>query len=268
MKWNLKGTIMRRTYCFLATAILCAVLSTANSSLFAATIVLSDDFSGADGNLVGTTPDVSAGNWSQTGATATNPIQVSGNKVALGTTGQDAYAAFSTAAPNTPDTQVHTSMDINISAVQAAGDYFTHLSDPVGTTSIFVQRVGAIATSGGYFLTLAATAGGGATTAIGTTVLNLNQTYHLDLYWNFLAGSDTIDLHVDGSATPYLSKSWDSSNAEPPFLSAGNFRQGTASNAATLTVDNYQVEVIPEPTTAVLAGIMGLFCLSCRRKAS
>jgi hypothetical protein len=158
-------------------------------------------------------------------------------------------------------------MDINVSAAQS-GDYFTHLSDPAGTTSFFMQRVGAAATTGGYFLTLAATAGGGATTSVGTTVLNLNQAYHLDLLWTFNPGAlnDTISLSVDG--VPYLSKTWDSTHSEPPALSAANFRQGSAGSAATVTVDNLQVETIgvPEPASIGLL-LMGVVAGLAKRRS-
>jgi hypothetical protein len=247
-----------------AVAFLAALATLSASGVFAATI-FSDDFNRANGNLVGTAPVIGTGNWTQTGTTATNPIQISSNAVAVGPTGQDAFGAFSSSATNTGNgKQVHTSMDINVSAV-GTGDYFTHLSDPAGTTSIFLERVGAAATTGGYFLTLAATAGGGATTSTGTTALSLNQTYHLDLVWTFNAGPDTITLSVNG--TPYLSKTWDSTNPEPGALSAFNFRQGGgAASAPTVSVDNVRVESIPEPSTLVLVGL-GCLLAAGRRRA-
>jgi hypothetical protein len=141
------------------------------------------------------------------------------------------------------------------------------LSDPAGTTSFFFQRLGAVATSGGYFLTLAATAGGGATTSVGTTVLSLNTTYHVDIDWNFVAGAtnDTFQLSVNGSS--YLSKTWDSTNAEPTSVSAVNFRQGTAAQAPTLTVDNLTVELIPEPSSLTLLALAAMFGVAKRRRS-
>src|SRR3954471_20141145 len=163
------------------------LLSALSSRTFAATIVFLDDFNKADGPLLGTTPNISTGPWTITGTSTTNPIQISSNAVALQTTGQDAYAALSTAIPHQDGTVLHTGMDINVSAAQT-GDYFSHLSDPVGTSTNFYQRLGAVATTGGYFLTLTETSGTGSTTATGTTVLNFNQAYHVDVNWNFVAG--------------------------------------------------------------------------------
>jgi hypothetical protein len=246
-------------------ALVLSVLPT-RSLAAAATTVFSDDFNKPDQALLGTTANV-GGTWTITGTSVVNPIQISGNQVALTTTGQDAFSAFSSSVPNTAGNVLHTSMDINLSAAQATGDYFSHLSDPAGTTSFFFQRLGAVATTGGYLLQLAVTGGGGATTTAGTTVLSLNQTYHIDEYWTFVAGTlnDTFEIDVNG--TSYLTKTWDSTSAEPTSVSAANFRQGTASVAPTLTVDNLQVEVItaPEPSTAFLAGLLGLVGLARRR---
>jgi hypothetical protein len=256
---TLRRNFMRPFSFVRTTAIFCALLAVSSSGLFASTIVFNDTFPKSDTALVGTTPDLSTGNWSQTGATATNPIQIVSNKVAMGTTGQDTYAAFSSSVSNSGDgSQVHTSMDINVSAAQT-GDYFSHLSDPVATTSFFFQRLGAASSGTGYVLQLTVTGGGGAVATSGTTVLNFNQTYHIDEYWTFNAGAtnDTFQINVDNAS--YLSKTWDSTNAEPTQLSAANFRQGGATSSATLTVDNLQVESIaaevPESGTLGLASV-------------
>jgi hypothetical protein len=218
---------------------------------FAASIVFNDTFTKADGNLVGTTPDTSTGPWTQTGTVATTPIQISGNQVAMGTSGQDVYAAFLTAIPHQDGTVLHTSMDINLSAAQT-GDYFSHLSDTPGTTSNFFQRLGAATSGAGYVLQLAVTGGGGAVTSSGATVLNFGQTYHVDVNWTFVPGAtnDTFNVLVDGSA--YLAKTWDSTNPEPlTQLGAANLRQGGATSSATLKLDNLTVDV-PEPSTFAL----------------
>jgi hypothetical protein len=240
-----------------------AAVCAAPSAVFAA-ILFQDDFNKADQALLGTTPNVSGGNWTITGTSTVNPLQISGNQASLNTTGQDAYAAFSNSAPNAAGAPIRTSADINLSAV-GTGDYFLHLSDPVGTSSNFFQRLGAGTASGGYVLTLAVTGGGGAATTAGTTVLSLNTTYHVDIDWNFVAGAlnDTFQVSVNGS--PYLTKAWDSTNPEPTQVSAANFRQGTTGSAANVTVDNLTVEQVPEPATLVLASMVGLVGLACRR---
>jgi len=240
-----------------------AALCFAPSAVFAA-LVFQDTFTKTDQALLGTTPNISGGNWAITGTSVVNPLQISGNQVPLNTTGQDGFAPFLYPTPNAAGAPIRTSADINLSAV-GTGDYFLHLSDPAGTTSNFFQRLGAQASGAGYVLTLAVTGGGAAATTPGTTVLNLNTTYHVDIDWNFVAGAlnDTFQVSVNG--TPYLSKAWDSTNAEPANVSAVNFRQGTAGAAANAAVDNLTVEQIPEPATLVLASMMGLIGLACRR---
>lgn len=264
---------MRSTIFVRSAALLCTLLAVSSSGVFASTIVFSDDFNKSNGNLVGTTPNTSTGNWTQTGATATNPIQISSNAVAMGTTGQDAYAGFTSSVPNSGDgSQIHTSMDINVSAAQT-GDYFSHLSDPVGTTSFFFQRLGAAASGAGYVLQLAVTGGGGAVTTLGSTVLSFNQTYHVDEYWTFVPGAtnDTFEVDVTGPSVSgtYLTKTWDSTNPEPTQISAVNFRQGGSTSSATLSVDNLQVEsitVVPEPGTISLVSILLLIGLGRSRR--
>ena len=99
---------------------------------------------------------------------------------------------FSNVVPNAAGFPIRTRADINLSAV-GAGDYFFHLTDPVGSSSLFFQRLGAVATSGGYFFTLAVTSGTGARNDHpGTTVLSLGTTYHVDIDWNFVSGASMI----------------------------------------------------------------------------
>jgi hypothetical protein len=245
---------MQRTLIYTFSLVIGATVVGASATSHAGT-VFSDNFNKTDQALLGTTANV-GGTWTITGTSTVNPLLISGNAVPLNTTGQDAFSAFSSSVPNATGTILHTSMDINLSAAQATGDYFSHLSDPVGTASNFYQRLGAVATTGGYFLQLAETSGTGATTTTGTTVLNLNQAYHVDVYWTFVPGATNDTFLVDVGNVPYLAKTWTSVTAEPPQVSAANFRQGTASVAPTLTVDNLQVEsiTVPEPTCAMLAG--------------
>src|SRR5258706_3089560 len=61
----------------------------ATAKVFGAQIFWDNFDSYSAGNLVGQGP------WLQTGASATTPIQVSGGRAALGTSGQDVNAPFS-----------------------------------------------------------------------------------------------------------------------------------------------------------------------------
>lgn len=240
-------------------------LMVSSSAALANMIVLSDDFNVPNGPLDGTTPDVGTGNWTPTAAAA-NPIQIVSNQVALVNTGQDSYAAFSAAVPTTAGLGLLTSMDINMSAASAAGDYFAHLSSPAGTTSVFLQRLFARSSANGFQLGLLDTSGTGSATTWGTTVLDFGTSYHVDIQWNFVAGAnnDTFGVSVNGS--PYLTHAWTSVNAEPSDLQAGNFRQGGASTFPSVLVDNLVVQTVPEPSTILLGSLMGLSCLAFRRR--
>ncbi len=235
-----------------------------------AAIVFSDSFNRGDGALAGTSPET-GGAWAQTGTTATNPISLSGGLVALTTTGQDVYAALGSPVANTGGTSLYAAVDLRLTAAQATGDYFLHFSDPVATQSNFYGRLGARSSGAGYQLTI--TSNGGGTTTFGTSVLDFNTTYRVVVAWNFVTGpaNDTFDVYVNpadpvpANNTAYIGGHTWTGNAEPGTqVSAVNFRQGTASNAPTLTMDNLVVattfaEIVPEPSSAilVLAGALG-----------
>jgi hypothetical protein len=241
----------------LAAAVLCGALASAAQ----ATVALSDNFdSYTNGNLVG------QGGWGQTGASTTNPIQVTNGQVGLTTTGQDVYEPFSSPVAHTDGSGIYTGFDVTVTSAQSAGDYFLHLSDPAGTTTNFWQRVFVKSSGSGYLLGLVDTAGTGSTVTYGTDALNLNQSYHVSLAWNFVSGlkNDTFSMYVnpsspvEGSNTPYMTLTWTSTTVDEPAaqLSAINLRQGTASNAPGVIVDNLVVATtfaeVPEPATLVL----------------
>jgi hypothetical protein len=260
MIWTSWRIFMRPRLFVRAAILLGALLAVSSSGVFAA-IVFMDDFNKTPNQpLIGTTPNI-GGTWAITGTSVVNPIQIVSNQVPLTNNGQDVNAALTSEAPNAGGFALHTSADINVIAAQATGDYFLHVSDPAGSSANFYQRLGASATTGGYFLQFAVTSGTGATTTPGTTVLTLGQTYHVDVNWNFVAGTlnDTFQVLVDG--VPYLSKTWDSATAEPPGIGSVNFRQGSATVAPTVTVDNLAVEFVPEPASVSLLLFAGLFGL-------
>lgn len=248
------------THCFPLAAL--AMLATA-SAASAQLVVLNDNFDAySAGNLVG------QGGWTQTGATATNPIQVAGGPnfyAQLGTTGQDVYKAFTGPVAAVAGESLLSEFDITVSAAQTAGDYFFHISDPVGTTGNFYQRVFARSSTNGFQLGLIELAGGGAVTTWGTTELALGTTYSIAVTWNFIAGpnNDTFNLSVNGSS--YLTHAWTSTTVEPANLSAANLRQGTSTSAPTLQIDNITVTSVPAPGAAALLGLGGLVALRRRR---
>jgi hypothetical protein len=243
-------------------------LSVAMAAHASAALVFSDDFS-SDGTLVGSTPDL-GGNWTQTGTVATNPITVASGSAALVASGQDVYAAFSESVPTTAGNSIVTTFDLTVSNVQSSGDYFLHLSDPVGTTSNFYGRIFArpSATVGFYQLGIASNSGTGTVTTYGTVDLALGQTIEVSMTWTFVAGpaNDAFSLTTDG--TSYLSGYTWTGNAEPATqVSAVNLRQGGSGTGPSLTVDNLEVSAIPEPAVALL-GSLGLLGLLLRRRSN
>jgi hypothetical protein len=226
-------------------------LSLATNASVAAT-VFSEDFS-TNGALLGSTPDT-GGNWTITGTSVVNPLTGANGVLDVLTTGQDSYAAFSSQAPTTGGTSLSMSFQLNVTAAQATGDYFLHLSDPAGTTSNFYNRIYAKSSTnaGFYQMGIASTSGTGSVITYGGD-LALNATVVVSSLWTFVDGlaNDTFSLTVGGGT--YLSGYTWTGNAEPTaFVSAVNIRQGTGSNAPTLTIDNLTVETIPEVSSSLL----------------
>jgi len=245
-------------------------------------IVFEDNYNN-NGPLLGTTPGV-GGVWTLNNSLV-NPLTVTGNILGLMNNGQDAYGAFSNAVPNSAGNGVYSGLDINISAAQAAGDYFFHLSDPVGTNSFF-NRLFARSSGAGFQLGIVDTSGTGSTVSYGSGVLNFNQNYRVVTSWSFVAGTqnDVFSIYVDptdpnqAGNTAYLGGHvWTSTSVQEPLnVSSVNFRQGSAANAPTLTTDNLTVGttfaeaarlVVPEPGMAGLAlfALVGMTGLIRRR---
>jgi hypothetical protein len=240
-----------------------AILSLVTApAAFGATVFL-DDFNKANTPLLGSTPNVGAA-WSLVSST-TNPLAIVSNAVPMTNNGQDLLSLFLAPVPNQTANVIHTSLDINLSAANATGDYFAHLGD--GSLTIFFQRLFARSSGNGYQLGLVDTSGTGSTVTYGTTVLNFNQTYDVDVNWLNVAGANNDTFAVTVDSLPYLVHAWTSASLEPTFLNSAHLRQGTAANAATLTVDNYTVDalVVPEPASIVLTLICSVLGLVVRR---
>jgi len=236
-----------------------------SATTFAGTVLSVDFASGyTNGNLVG------QNNWTQTGATTTNPIQVTSGSAIVGTTGQDVYKAFAQAEPLVAGNYVLTRIDFFPTAAQATGDYFFHVSDPAGSSSNFYQRLYAKSVSGSIQYGLGANGGG----TYGTTAFLLNQATTAVMKWNVISGTsnDTIDLFINPadpanpSGSPYVSVTW--AVTEPSSLAAVNFRQGSTGNAPSLRVSSLQIEAVPEPGTIGLLGLTfgGIGILAMRRR--
>jgi len=222
----------------------------------------------SDGGLIG------QDNWLATGMppSTVNPILVqntaSNGNVALTTTGQDVNRSIN--GNYTAGSSVFLSADINLSAAQANGDYFLHLSD--GSSSNFNSRIYARSSAGGFQMALGT--GSGAVT-YGTTELALNTLYRILARYDIIAGTlnDTGALFVNPidpfgiGDTPYVAATTVGTDAVS--ITAVNLRQGTAGNAPTLTIDNINVTgvtAIPEPSSLALLGVTALGGMVYRRR--
>jgi len=238
-------------------------------SISSGAVVFSENFNSyANGNLSGQGP------WLATAAAAT-PIQVSSGRAQLGTSGQDEYAAFGSPVNNLDGTSFYYGLTLNLISAQATGDYFFHVSNPAGTTSLFYERLFARSSGAGFQLGFVETSG--STTTWGTTVLSLNTDYRVVVAQNFVAGAvnDTFslyvnptDLTVEANNTPYLTRTWTSATAETATYAAVNLRQGSAGSAAAAFVDDIlisktfsDVAPVPEPSSLAFAVLTGFALL-------
>jgi len=244
-----------------------------------------------DGNLAGLSANaVGQNGWAQTSSAATTPIQYNSTLGAavIGTSGQDIYKAFTTQAPKTDGTSLFARLDFKITAVQAPGDYFFNVSDPVGTASNFYGRLFAKAAESGFILGIQTTSGTSSATVWGSSILDLNQSYTAVVAWDFVGGAlnDTMAVYVNplsdnrSNLTAEVTSNWlSTTGAEPASaISAVNLRQGNALNAPTVNATYISVGstlgdvgIIPEPSSSVLmilgaAGLVGV--RSLRRKQS
>jgi MYXO-CTERM domain-containing protein len=237
----------------------------AGSTLAHATVLYSTDFNGptySDAALVG------QDGWLQTGTVVTNPLLVANTgtngRVTLATSGQDVNRPY---LPAVTSDSIYLSADITITAAQATGDYFLHLSD--GGASNFNARMFAKSSGAGFVMALGT--GAGATPTYGATELAFGTTYHILARYDFVvgAGNDTGALFVNPADpfgvgdTAYAAATTQGTDATS--LSAVCIRQGTAASAATVTIDNINVAVVPGPAPLALLGLGGLVALRRRR---
>jgi len=222
--------------------------------------------------------------WTLTSSTV-NPLTIVNGNLILDNTGQDANQAFSNGANLTTasisGTDLYLSANINVTAAQATGDYFLHLSTAGATTGFFDKFF--VQSSGSGFL-LGFSAGGSESVLYGA-LLSFGTNYQIVSDWQFVSGGndDLFAIYVNPTSsveadnTPYLSYSWGASggnlSAEPTNLSSVNFRQGSATAAGNLTVSSVTVtdtfpvgSSVPEPATyAALYGASALAVGAWRR---
>jgi hypothetical protein len=217
--------------------------------------------------------------WTAISGAGTNPEQVSNSAtngiVSLTTSGEDDAVPLGVTTDTTDS--VYLAADVNLSAAQAAGDYFLHIGV---SSSIFGLHLYAKSSGAGYVLGITPSnlnASGGVV-GYGTTVLPFGTTEHVVLEYDFVSGAsnDTAELFVNPStsALPPTDGLYASdSNAAGPAGAGGsditagfttaNVRQGSATLEATSTVDNIVVSgvaaAVPEPASiGLLFGAAGL----------
>ena len=116
------------------------------------------------------------------------------------------------------------------------------------------------------------TSSGTAGLVYGSTVLDFATTYTILARYDIVAGAanDTGALFVNPSNddgvgnTPYVAAT--NTGTDASLIGAVGLRQGTASSAPTVTIDNLVVS-IPEPASALL-GSIGLLGLLRRRRSN
>lgn len=242
---------------------LLGVVALASPSAQAVTVVYSTDFNSPTYSNAGL---IGQDSWVITGTSVVNPINVANTgvngTVTLTTNGQDVRRAFTAATSGS----VYLKADITVGSAQATGDYFLHLGD--NGASNFYARTYVKSTTGGFLMALGTSSGA---VTYGTTVLSLGTTYTILVRYDFVAGAtnDTGALFInpttaDGSGdTAYVAATTIGTDAST--ISSVSLRQGTASSAPGVTIDNISVAV-PEPSGAAILGSIGILGLLRRRR--
>jgi hypothetical protein len=230
----------------------------------AVTVVYSTDFNSptyADGGLIG------QDSWVITGTSTVSPISVANTAtngtVSLTTTGQDVRRALGTSITSG---SIYLQFDLTVASAQTTGDYFIHLGD--NGSSNFYARTYVKSTGTGTFAIAVGTSAGAATYG---TNLTIGTTYTVLVRYDIVSGlaNDTGAVFInpttsDGSAdTAYIGVT--TVGTDPSQISSVSLRQGTASSAPTVTVDNISVSVVPEPGISLISAI-GFIGLLRRRR--
>lgn len=240
-------------------------VAAATSSVHGVSVIYSTDFNSptySNGGLIG------QDSWVITGTSVVSPITVANTgvngTVTLTTTGQDVRRAFAAQSSDS----VFLKAEITVASAQATGDYFIHLGD--NSTSNFYARTYIRSSGAGFQMALGTSSG--TPVNYGTTVLSFATTYTILMRYDFVAGpsNDTGALFVnpttaDGSGdTAYVAAT--TTGTDAITISSVSLRQGTASNApGGLVIDNISVSIVPEPSSALIAGL-GFICLLRRRR--
>lgn len=225
---------------------------------------------------------LTASGWNITGTSVVNEIAVvapgltypgypmnSGNAAKLMNTGQDINRGFMN-NDSVVDGSLYASVLVNLSAANTAGDYFMHFGIATTNSSVFMGRVFARLEPNGKVAFGLSKSSVSATilAAYSDSIYALNTTHLLVLKYKFgpATDDDSVFLFINPNVStvepiPTLSHGT-SSAADPLELRTFNLRQGTASNAPTMTVDGIVVatswsSVVPVELTSFTASVSG-----------
>jgi hypothetical protein len=271
-------------------AISCLAIATiALPSPATATLLLNDNFSTfAGGNLVG------QNGWTQLGAVATLPLQVSSGKVVIpgaqSADDQDAWkdnTAGVIPPPASGTTSIFYGLDLTVQSAPILGSggfaspsYFAAIYNGAGASGFANERLTAQDNSanvpGTYLLGARITGQTADPFTYGTTPLNYGTLYNVVVEADMVAptaSNDTLEIFVNG--TPYLSHLIGATASDPTGIGSfvlSQFASATVGNVgatigAVRMADNYaQAAGVPEPSTAALLVIGCVVALgACRR---
>lgn len=167
-----------------------------------------------------------------------------GNGALIKTSGQDAGKVFT--GTNIRSGNVYASFLINVSAAQATGDYFFAFLDSALNGTNYRARTFIKSSGTGYRIGISKSGAVGVA-GFNTTDLSFGTTYQIVLKYSIISGTanDSVKLFVNpvlGGSEPTATASAvttenDITISSTVGLGAIALRQGTASNAPTLTID-------------------------------
>lgn len=162
-----------------------------------------------------------------------------GNEVAVANNGQDVEDQFTAQTSGT----VYFSVLVNISAAQAAGDYFMDLGEPNSYSAyfgrLFVKSDGANIAFG-----ILNSSGTGSATTWSASTYSLNTTYLVVVKVNATTGASGLVINPSMTAEPTTEWILNATSATVPSaagLGEVNIRQGSSANAPTLKLDGIHV---------------------------